>query len=219
MSTSQERIVGSVTARSSQARPSPGASAPSMSDGTVSGQRVLLAEQLGARDRYREPIGALQGALLGVVGLILAFGLTLAVGRYQDRRSDVVTDANTIGTAYLRAQTIAEPQRTNSLALLAGLFAPTAVLSQLISNMATALIVFPVALQAAQDLDLSPRPMPMSVAVAPAAALITPVATPANLMVMEPGGYRFSDYCKLGLPLLVLYGLVAVGLVPVFWRF
>jgi hypothetical protein len=190
-----------------------------MSDGTVSGQRVLLAEQLGARDRYREPIGALQGALLGVVGLILAFGLTLAVGRYQDRRSDVVTDANTIGTAYLRAQTIAEPQRTNSLALLAGLFAPTAVLSQLISNMATALIVFPVALQAAQDLDLSPRPMPMSVAVAPAAALITPVATPANLMVMEPGGYGFSDYWKLGLPLLVLYGLVAVGLVPVFWRF
>src|SRR5580765_1212881 len=67
---------------------------------------------------YREPIGALQGALLGVVGLILAFGLTLAVGRYQDRRADVVTDANTIGTAYLRAQTIAEPQRDASLALL-----------------------------------------------------------------------------------------------------
>jgi len=67
---------------------------------------------------YREGIGALQGALLGLVGLILAFGLSLAVGRYQDRRADVVTDANTIGTAYLRAQTIAEPQRTRSLALL-----------------------------------------------------------------------------------------------------
>ena len=67
---------------------------------------------------YREPIGALQGALLGVVGLILAFGLSLAVGRYQDRRAHVVTDANTIGTAYLRAQTIAEPQRSRSLVLL-----------------------------------------------------------------------------------------------------
>lgn len=67
---------------------------------------------------YREPIGALQGALLGVVGLILAFGLSLAVGRYQDRRADVVTDANTIGTTYLRAQTIAEPQRSRSLGLL-----------------------------------------------------------------------------------------------------
>jgi len=69
-------------------------------------------------DSYREPIGALQGALLGVVGLILAFGLTLAVGRYQDRRADTVDDANTIGTAYLRAQTIAEPERSRSLALL-----------------------------------------------------------------------------------------------------
>jgi di/tricarboxylate transporter len=55
--------------------------------------------------------------------------------------------------------------------------------------------------------------------VAAAAALITPVATPANLMVMGPGGYRFSDYWRLGLPLLVLYGIVAVALVPVFWRF
>ena len=69
-------------------------------------------------DAYREPIGVLQGALLGVVGLILAFGLSLAVGRYQDRRADVVVDANTIGTAYLRAQTIAEPQRSRSLELL-----------------------------------------------------------------------------------------------------
>ncbi len=69
-------------------------------------------------ERYREPVGALQGALLGVVGLILAFGLSLAVGRYQDRRADLVADANTIGTAYLRAQTIAEPQRSHSLTLL-----------------------------------------------------------------------------------------------------
>ena len=69
-------------------------------------------------ENYREPFGVLQGALLGVVGLILAFGLTLAVGRYENRRVDVVNDANTIGTAYLRAQTIAEPQRSRSLALL-----------------------------------------------------------------------------------------------------
>src|SRR5262245_42538011 len=67
-------------------------------------------------DHYREPIGAVQGALLGLVGLILAFGLSLAVTRYQDRRADVVDDANAIGTTYLRAQTIAEPQRTQSLA-------------------------------------------------------------------------------------------------------
>ena len=48
---------------------------------------------------------------------------------------------------------------------------------------------------------------------------VAPVATPANLMVMKPGGYRFGDYWKLGLPLLALFGAVAVLLVPVFWRF
>jgi len=66
----------------------------------------------------REPFGVLQGALLGVVGLILAFGLTLAVGRYEDRRAASVLEANAIGTSYLRAQLIAEPERTRSLALL-----------------------------------------------------------------------------------------------------
>jgi hypothetical protein len=87
--------------------------------GGVSALGVVVGRYLRRHsDVYRDPIGALQGALLGLIGLILAFALTLAVGRYQDRRGDVVDDANTIGTAYLRAQTIAEPQRTRSLALL-----------------------------------------------------------------------------------------------------
>jgi len=80
---------------------------------------VLIGRYLRRHsDHYREGIGALQGALLGLVGLVLAFGLSLAVGRYQDRRADVVNDANTIGTTYLRAQTLREPQRSRSLALL-----------------------------------------------------------------------------------------------------
>jgi hypothetical protein len=69
-------------------------------------------------DTLREPFAVLQGALLGVVGLILAFGLALAVGRYEGRRAAVVDDANAIGTTYLRAQTLAEPMRSQSLDLL-----------------------------------------------------------------------------------------------------
>ena len=60
----------------------------------------------------------MQAALLGFVGLLLAFGLTMAVGRYENRRSAIVDEANTIGTAFLRAQTIPEPQRTESIDLL-----------------------------------------------------------------------------------------------------
>jgi di/tricarboxylate transporter len=104
-------------------------------------------------------------------------------------------------------------------ALLVGLFLLTAVLGQLISNMATALIVIPIAISAATEIGVSPQPVLMCVTVAAAASFLTPVATPANLMVMGPGGYRFGDYWKLGLPLVVLFGLVAILLVPVFWSF
>jgi hypothetical protein len=78
---------------------------------------------LGHRVRHlseslKEPFGILQAALLGLVGLLLAFGLSLAVSRYEDRRSNVVNEANAIGTTYLRAQTLAEPMRSDSLDLL-----------------------------------------------------------------------------------------------------
>jgi hypothetical protein len=80
---------------------------------------VLLGRYLRKHsDALREPFGVLQGALLGVVGLILAFGLSLAVGRYEDRRAAVVAESNAIGTTYLRAQLLAEPVRSRSLALL-----------------------------------------------------------------------------------------------------
>jgi di/tricarboxylate transporter len=104
-------------------------------------------------------------------------------------------------------------------ALLAGLFVLTAILGQLISNTATALIVIPIAVVAAKEIGVSPRPVLMSVAVAAAAAFLTPVATPVNLMVMGPGGYRFGDYWKLGLPLMLWFLVVATFLVPVFWSF
>lgn len=104
-------------------------------------------------------------------------------------------------------------------ALVAGLFVLTAVLGQLISNMATALIVIPIAVSAAVEMNVSPSPVLMAVNVAAAAAFLTPVATPANLMVMGPGGYRFGDYWKLGGLMLVFFGLVSVFYVPLVWSF
>jgi di/tricarboxylate transporter len=103
--------------------------------------------------------------------------------------------------------------------LLIGLFIITAVFGQLISNTATALIVIPIAVAAAGELHISTRPVLMSVAVAAAASFLTPVATPANMIVMGPGGYRFGDYWRLGLPVMVLFVLVAVFLVPIIWAF
>jgi hypothetical protein len=81
--------------------------------GVFLGRRVRhLAETLA------EPFGVLQGALLGLVALVLAFGMSLALSRYDDRRATVVEEANTIGTTWLRAQTLPEPERSGSLNLL-----------------------------------------------------------------------------------------------------
>jgi di/tricarboxylate transporter len=136
----------------------------------------------------------------GMISLSTAMAETGAAAQLADRLVDVVGDAG--------------PHM-----LLLGVFVLTAVLGQLISKMATALIVIPVAVSAAADMDVSAKPVLMAVTVSAAAAFLTPVATPANLMVLAPGGYRFGDYWKLGLPLLALFGVVAVLLVPVFWRF
>ena len=103
--------------------------------------------------------------------------------------------------------------------LLLALFVITVVFGQLISNTATALVMIPIAVSAAHQLDISPRPVLMSLCVGAAVAFLTPVATPANLMVMSPAGYRFGDYWKLGLPLVVVFGVVAVLLVPLVWSF
>lgn len=173
----------------------PPAVAGLLAAGAIVAGRVLTIEQA-----YRGVSWTTVILVAGMLPLSTAMTETGAAARLADLLVDAVGDSG-------------------PYVLLLGLFLLTAVLGQLISNMATALIVFPVALETAKDLSVSVRPVLMCVTVAAGAALLTPVATPANLMVMEPGGYRFSDYWRLGLPLLVLYGVVAIGLVPVFWRF
>ena len=103
-------------------------------------------------------------------------------------------------------------------ALLAGLFVLTAILGQLISNTATGLILAPVAIAAATGMGVSPRSVLISLTVAAGASFLTPVATPSNLIVMAPGGYRFGDYWKLGVPCMIWFFMVAVFMVPWYWR-
>jgi hypothetical protein len=80
---------------------------------------TLIGRRLRDRpDPRHESVGVVQGTLLGLIGLLLAFGLTMAVGRYDTRRALVVQEANDIGTTYLRAQLLSEPSRTRSLELL-----------------------------------------------------------------------------------------------------
>jgi di/tricarboxylate transporter len=103
--------------------------------------------------------------------------------------------------------------------LLIGLFVVTAVFGQLISNTATALIVIPIGVAAAAETGNSILPVLMCVCIAASAALLTPVATPVNLIAMGAAGYKFGDYWKLGLVVMAVFFVVAILVVPIFWPF
>ena len=99
-------------------------------------------------------------------------------------------------------------------AMMAGLFAMTAVIGLFVSNTATAVMLAPIAIGVAVDLGVSPAPFVMTVAVAASAAFMTPVSTPVNTLVVEPGGYSFLDFVKIGVPMAILTGAVSLILIP-----
>jgi len=103
--------------------------------------------------------------------------------------------------------------------VLAGLFLLTSLATQIIPTAALVVLMSPIALSAATDLGVSPYPLMMTVAMAASASLSSPVSHPANTLVMGPGGYRFMDYVRVGLPLTLVIFVIVVILVPILWPF
>jgi di/tricarboxylate transporter len=98
--------------------------------------------------------------------------------------------------------------------LLAGLFTITAVVGLFISNTATTILMAPVALAVASELQASPYPFAMIVALAASAAFMTPVSSPVNALVVVPGNYKFADFVRIGVPFTLIVMLTSVVLVP-----
>lgn len=168
--------------------------------GLLAAGALVLLRVLSMPQAYR----SVSWTTVVLVGGMIPLSTAMQESGAAEKIADLLVSAVGHGSPYL---------------LLLGLCVLTGALGQLISNTATALIVIPVAASAAADAGVSARPLLMAVTVAAAASFLTPVATPANLMVMGPGGYRFGDYWKLGLPLLAMFVLVGTFLVPVFWSF
>jgi di/tricarboxylate transporter len=101
--------------------------------------------------------------------------------------------------------------------VVTALFTVTVIGTQVIPTAALVVLMAPVALSTAATLGISPHLLMMTVAIAASASFASPLSHPAHLLVMSPGGYRFMDYVKVGVPLTIVTLLVAVGLLPILW--
>ena len=124
------------------------------------------------------------------------------------------------GTAQLIANNLVNYLgHIHPIMLLGGIFVLTTAFSQVINNSATAVLMAPIALIAANTLNISPEPFMIVVAISASTAFLTPVGTTTNAMVMTAGGYKFIHYLRVGAPLLLLFLILTLFLVPIIWPF
>lgn len=139
--------------------------------------------------------------------LLIAIGAAIGIGAAVQQT----------GLAEMLAQTVLATVGTTPFAALAALFFVTVVISAVVTNNAAAVIMLPIALSMAEGFGASATPFAIVVVFGASASFLTPIGYQTNLMVYGPGGYRFTDFLRLGLPLTLLVGLMTVTLVPIVW--
>ena len=140
--------------------------------------------------------------------IIILLGAMLPVGEAMQTTGA----AELASTSFLAATTLL-PQ----WGILTALMVITMLLSNIINNAAAALLMAPIAIGIAEGTQASPDPFLIGVAIAASAALLTPIGHQSNTLVMGPGGYRFADYWRLGLPLSIIVLLTAVPTILIVW--
>ncbi|WP_458525023.1 SLC13 family permease [Onishia taeanensis] len=158
----------------------------------------LLAGVLPLREAYQ----AIDGSVIVLLGAMLPVGQALDTSG---------------GAALIADQMLAMGRDWPVMATLAGLFALSMLLSNVINNAAAALLMAPIAASLARGFDTSLDPFLMVVAVSASCAFLTPIGHQSNTLVMGPGGYRFGDYWKLGLPLSLVVMMTAIPLILWVW--
>ena len=106
-----------------------------------------------------------------------------------------------------------------SMGVLFGILLTTIVVLEMITNNAAAVLIFPIAMSAAEEVGADPRAFALALAVTASASFLTPIGYQTNTMVYGPGGYRFGDYARLGAPLTIVVIVAIMAVVPVFWPF
>jgi len=161
---------------------------------------MILTGCLHLRDAYR----AMEGNVLVLIAGAIALGAAM----------DKTGTAQYYANMFLRLFHGAGPQF-----ILAGIILLTSISTQILSNNATGVLLVPIAVSTAISLGVNPKPFIIAVCLGASACFATPIGYQTNLLVYGPGGYRFNDYLKLGIPLNVLVVLVGSIFIPVYWPF
>jgi di/tricarboxylate transporter len=171
----------------------------------------------------------LKAAILATVILITSKCVTVVEARRSIELNVLIVIAAALGISralektgaagFLAHQIVETAQGMGPVGLLAAIYLVTSILTELITNNAAAALVFPIAMAVAGQQGLNPMPFAVAIAVAASASFATPIGYQTNLMVYGPGGYRFADFLKLGIPLNLLFMVVALMVIPVVWGF
>ena len=170
----------------------------------------------------------LQAALLAAAALLLARCVTVETARRSIDWEVLLAIAASLSLGAALDSTNAAKQIAEQMITLAGgkpwvtlaiIYLITLIVTELVTNNAAAALMFPFALTTARGLDVSYMPFMIAVMMAASAGFATPIGYQTNLMVYGPGGYRFSDYVKIGVPLDILVMVITVALAPLVWPF
>ena len=133
----------------------------------------------------------------------------------------VATAMDKTGAGKLIADTVVNMMgdHPNPIVLCAVLYLISNVLTQFMSNTASAALLAPIGISIAQSIGADPKPVLMAIGIAASMAYATPMATPPNTLVLGPGGFSFNDYVKVGVPLCIITFIVSVIIIPIFWPF
>jgi di/tricarboxylate transporter len=171
----------------------------------------------------------LKAAILAAVILIVSKCITVVEARRSIELNVLIVIAAALGISkalektgaagFLARHVIETVHDMGPIGLLAAIYLVTSIMTELITNNAAAALIFPIAMAVAGQQGLNPMPFAVAIAVAASASFATPIGYQTNLMVYGPGGYRFTDFLKLGIPLNLLFMIVALIVIPMVWGF
>lgn len=183
---------------------------------------MVIVSALGIMDIF-------EAAIIAVLILLGTRCITTVEARRSIELNVLIVIASAFGiskalektgaAAWLADQVIGSVEQWGPIGVLAAIYLMTTIMTEVITNNAAAAVIFPIAMASAQQLQVDPRPFVIAIAIGASASFATPIGYQTNMMVYGPGGYRARDFFKVGLPLNLLYMLVAVGLIPLLWKF